>query len=84
MLLAAITIILVIAGVFAFINVRRNAAEEARRVAREVATRITEQHANEYMQQHLPEIAAAYSELMAGAEGATGPQGDEIAEEESS
>ena len=60
MLLAAIGLILVGGGVFAFINFRSVAKEqataEANRIAKEVAERVT----NEYLQAELPNLIEAY------------------------
>ena len=64
LLLAAIGLILVLGGLFAFFNFRAlakaQATAEATRVAEEVAERI----ANEYLQRELPDVVKAYRELL--------------------
>jgi hypothetical protein len=82
-LFAVVTLALVLAGIFAFINVRRDARAIAEETARETAERITETAANLYLQEHLPEIIAAYADMMSSADAASGAEGDQIAEEES-
>lgn len=60
LLLAAIGLILVLGGLFAFINFRSiaksHAVAEAKRVAEATAERVT----NEYLQQELPDLLEAY------------------------
>jgi len=82
-LLAVVAIILVLGGIFAFLNIRRDAREVAERTARETAERISEEVANLYLQEQLPVLFDEYAKFMAGAATATGATGDRIAEEES-
>ncbi len=76
-------IVLVFGGIFAFLNVRRDAREQAEKIAKETSEKLAEEAANRYLQNRLPEIIAAYADMMSNTEGATGPQGNQIAEEES-
>lgn len=75
--LAALTILLALAGIYAFFDVRRAASriaiEEAERIAKDVA----EATANHYLQKEEPGMIAAYMELAKNA--ATPDEADEIA-----
>ena len=82
-LLGVIAVALVLTGIFAFLNIRRDAREVAERTARRTAERISEEVANLYLQEQLPKIFDEYAKLMAGADTASGATGDRIAEEES-
>ncbi len=63
-ILAAISLILVLGGVFAFLNLRalakKTACEEAEKQAKQVAERI----ANDYLQKELPELRQEYKRLL--------------------
>jgi len=64
LLLAAIGLILVAGGVFAFFNFRSIARKQATEEARKIAGTVAEQIANEYMQKHLHDIVKAYEKMM--------------------
>jgi len=59
-LLAGIGIILIVSGIFAFINIRSIAKSRAEKVAEKVAERI----ANEYLQREIPDIVKANQEIV--------------------
>src|SRR5438105_4532125 len=63
-LLASIAVALVLGGILAFLDFRRNARRMARAVAQEVAENTAERVANEYLQAKLPEIVKAYEEFI--------------------
>ena len=83
LLLAAISLILVLGGLFAFFNFRSiakaRATKEATRVAEEVAERI----ANEYLQKELPDVMKAYREMM-GSNGVSDDLADQMADAQES
>ena len=64
LLLAAIGLILVVGGLFAFFNVRSIARKQATEEAGKIAKTVAEQIANEYMQKHLYDIVKAYRNMM--------------------
>lgn len=81
LLLAAIGLILVLGGLFAFFNFRSvakiHATEEATKIAELVAERI----ANEYLQKELPDVIKAYREMM-GSDGASDASADKMASQQ--
>jgi len=64
LLLAAIGLILVVGGLFAFFNVRSIARKQATEESGKIAKTVAEQIANEYMQKHLYDIVKAYRNMM--------------------
>ncbi|WP_227287009.1 hypothetical protein [Boseongicola sp. H5] len=64
LLLTAIGLILVLGGLFAFINFRAIAREQAKKEAAKVARETAERVTNEYVQQELPDIIDAYRSFM--------------------
>ena len=64
LLLAGIGLILVLGGVFAFINFRSIARSQATEEAKERAKEVAERVANEYLQGELPGIIDANLDLM--------------------
>lgn len=64
MLLAAIGLVLVVGGIFAFLNLRDIAKREATREAKEIAEGIAESAANAYIQRELPGIVRSYRTWM--------------------
>ena len=66
LLLAVIGLILVIGGVFAFLNLRSVAKKVACEEARERAKEFAEKAANEYLQAELPDLLKEYSHLFGG------------------
>jgi len=83
-LLAAVAIVLVFGGIFAFLNVRRDARERAEKTAKKTAERISEEAANRYLQENLPEIISTYDTMMKDMTDIPDAQANKIAEEESS
>ena len=65
-LLGAVAILIALAAVFAFINVRHLAKRRATEVAERVSQEIAEKAANLYLQKQLPTITMAYLELLGG------------------
>lgn len=61
--LAALSLALILCGIFAFLNIRNKAKKQARKVALEVSRVTAEKVANEYIQEHLPQILDAYSQM---------------------
>lgn len=61
-LLAAIAVLLALAGIYAFFSVKNS----ARIVARETAEEIAEKAANLYLQEKLPEIIDSYKDFIKG------------------
>jgi len=59
-LLAAIGVIMVFGGIFAFLNIR----SKSEKIAGEVATIKAEKVANKYLQNNLPMIIEAYDEFI--------------------
>ncbi|MCY4241941.1 MAG: hypothetical protein OXD36_09385 [Rhodobacter sp.] len=66
LLLAAVGVVLVLGGVFAFINFRSIARSQAEKEANAVAKEVSERIANEYMQRELPNVIKSYREMMEG------------------
>lgn len=64
LLLAAIGLILVLGGLFAFFNFRSIAKNQATVEAQRVAEMVAERSANEYLQKNLPDVVKAYREMM--------------------
>lgn len=64
LLLAAIGLILVAGGIFAFVNFRSVAAKHAKEEAKKVAAIVSERVANEYLQRELPELLREYRDFM--------------------
>jgi hypothetical protein len=64
LLLAAIGLILVLGGLFAFFNFRSIARQQATEEAREIAETVAEQTANEYLQKHLYDIVKGYRSML--------------------
>ncbi|MEX0365692.1 MAG: hypothetical protein AB3N22_06450 [Ruegeria sp.] len=64
LLLAAIGLILVLGGLFAFFNFRSIARTQATQEATKVAEDVAERVANEYLQKELPDVIKAYREMM--------------------
>ncbi|MDB2501664.1 hypothetical protein N9X03_04185 [Planktomarina temperata] len=64
LLLAAIGLILVVGGLFAFFNVRSIARKQATEESGKIAKTVEEQIANEYKQKHLYDIVKAYRNMM--------------------
>ena len=81
LLLAAIGLILVCGGFFAFLNFRSIAKAQATKEATRIAGDIAERTANEYLQNYLPEIMDAYKGYsgVMNAEGITSEGAGEIA-----
>ena len=63
-LLACIGILLVLGGIFGFLNIRTKASSVAQEVAREEAKKVAESVANVYIQENLPKILESYRELI--------------------
>ena len=76
LLLAAIGLILVLGGVFAFLNIRYVARAQAIEAATEVAEAVAERMSNEYLQKELPDLLSAYYDMMGSSE-----ISDELADE---
>ena len=70
-----LTIVLALAGVYAFLNLRDVARREAREAAAQLAAETAERVANEYIQAELPNILAQYEEF------GWGSVGDEYADD---
>ena len=81
-LLAAITILLVLCGIFGFMSIRRTAKQRAEETAREVSGKVAEDTTNRYIQEHMAEIVAAYGNMMSGVDAASRAEANLIAEEE--
>ena len=64
LLLAAIGVILVLGGVFAFMNFRAIARSQSKDEAAKVAKEVAERTANEYLQRELPDVIKAYRDMM--------------------
>lgn len=64
LLLAAIGLILVLGGLFAFFNFRSIARKQATQEAVKVAEEVAERVANEYLQKEMPDVIKAYGEMM--------------------
>ncbi|MFK7871279.1 MAG: hypothetical protein AB8B58_18830 [Roseobacter sp.] len=79
LLLAAIGLILVLGGLFAFINFRSiakaHATEEAARIAEATAERVT----NEYLQRELPDLLEEYREFFDSEDDLSDEDADEMA-----
>ena len=65
-LLAIVSIILVIAGVIAFLNFRALARKQAKEEAIKIATEIAEKTTVKYLQENLSKLIEANRNLMAG------------------
>ncbi len=65
-LLAAITILLALGGVFAFVDVRRSARRISEKVAEREARTVAEATAVEYLERELPKLWSEYQELARG------------------
>ena len=63
-LLAAIGLILVLGGAFAYVNFRSLARSQAKDEAKKVAEEVAERIANEYLQRELPDIIEPYIGMM--------------------
>jgi hypothetical protein len=68
--LAAMTIVLALAGIVAFLNLRDQARKAAKKEANTVCPEIAERVANQYLQENLPKILDEYRELGWGSVGA--------------
>ena len=77
-MLASLTILVALVGIYAFFDVRRAAKRTAKREAEIIARDVAETRANEYLQAELPGMIAAYAEFAKNA--ATAKDADEIAE----
>lgn len=66
LLLAMVGILIALAAVFAFLNLRRVAKERATEVATSISGEIAEKVANEYLQEELPNILSSNLELFGG------------------
>lgn len=64
LLLAAIGLILVLGGLFAFFNFRAIAKTQATQEATKVAEEVAERIANVYLQKEMPDVIKAYREMM--------------------
>lgn len=64
LLLAAIGLVLILGGLFAFFNFRAVAKQQAEVEAARVAKEVAERVANEYLQKELPDVMKAYREMM--------------------
>ena len=78
LLLAAIGLILVLGGLFAFFNFRAIAKTRATEEASKVAEAVAERVANEYLQKELPDVMKAYREMM-DSEAVTDEVADQLA-----
>lgn len=63
-LLAVVAILMGLGGIVAFLNIKMSAKDTAREVAREVAEEEAERIANNYIQANLPDIIAAYKDMI--------------------
>ncbi|MFC7048599.1 hypothetical protein [Emcibacter nanhaiensis] len=63
-LLAAISLLTIFGGIFAFLNLRSNAKKTAEKVATEIAEQKAEEIANKYMQDNIGKIIEDYSEFI--------------------
>lgn len=79
LILAAIGVILVLGGLFAFINFRSiakaHAVAEAKRIAETTAERVT----NEYLQKELPNLLEEYREFFDSEDNFSDDDADEMA-----
>lgn len=78
LLLAAIGLILLLGGVFSFLNLRSLARAEAIREAKAVAEVVSERATNEYLQREWPELIREYREF-SGINGTTDQEADRLA-----
>lgn len=78
-ILASLTIIVALSGIFAFLSLRRLAKKEAQRVAKEIAEARAETAANLYLQAEMPELLRIY--MTFGPESVTLDQGTSVAKE---
>ncbi|RWE99023.1 hypothetical protein [Mesorhizobium sp.] len=62
-MLATLTILVALAGIYAFFDVRRAARRVAREEAEKIAKEVAETRANTYLQAELPGMIAAYAEF---------------------
>jgi hypothetical protein len=76
--LGAVAILLAIAGVLAYLDLRARSAKIAEGEARKVAGQIAERAAVDYLQEEIPALMNAYHELAQNA--VSNEQADEIAE----
>ncbi|MER8809382.1 hypothetical protein NKI12_03330 [Mesorhizobium australicum] len=76
-MLATLTILVALVGIYAFFDVRRAASRIAKEEAEKIAKDVAETSANHYLQKELPGMIAAYMELAKNA--ATPEEADEIA-----
>jgi len=81
-LLAIVTIVLVLCGIFAFLNLKQTATIQAEKTAHRIAASVAEMKANEYLQENFIPILSAYQEMMSGPKGASSAEADAIAREE--
>jgi len=65
LLLTAIGLVLVVGGVFAFLNLREVARKQATEEAAKIAEEIAERKANEYLQDNLHDIVEDYLPIIA-------------------
>jgi uncharacterized protein HemX len=77
--LAAIPVVLAVAGIAAFIHFRRVAKKQATAVAREEAVKAAKTEANRYLQENLGDIVDEYMELMRNSDGNADSNADQIA-----
>ncbi|WP_143019578.1 hypothetical protein [Mesorhizobium qingshengii] len=77
-MLATLTILVALVGIYAFFDVRRVATRTAKDEAEKIAKEVAERQANTYLQAELPGMIAAYMELVKNA--ATPEEADEIAQ----
>lgn len=78
-LLAVLTLVVALAGIFAFLGLRRTAKKEARRVATQIAEVRAEAAANLYLQSELPELMRIY--MTFGPDSVSFEQGSSAAKE---
>lgn len=75
--LASLTLVLGLAGVFAFLNLRNHARKEAQKVASEISHAVAESETNRYLQENLMAILAEYDDFKRGS--VRGSVADDIA-----
>ena len=79
-ILAVLTLILPLAGLYAFFDLRRLARQRAREVATAIAEEIAERVANDYLQREFQQILSIYGEV--ARDGANTAVADRISEVE--
>ena len=80
LVVSALGLVLILGGVFAFLNIRSRASSVARKTAEKVSKQVAEEASNLYIQKNLPAIIQEYVKMMQGASGA---QANQIAKAES-